>query len=157
MIHPVYLRSHLRADVPTTETSTSGGKFHANLNEGIPQKKAPCIPERASGFCPSARPRVYLSASLREKFLSISRFRKNIVTASSGPSGLRLGSNSGPPRVLFPTLLHALQVNRLVLRNKNRRDRLTNVHRDTATAREKIQRVKTSPLKNPVIIFWSDK
>jgi len=53
------------------------------------------------------RLRVYLSASLQEKFLSISRFRKNIVTASSGPSGFRLGSNSDPLRVLFPTLSDA--------------------------------------------------
>lgn len=70
MIHSIYPRSHLHADVPTTETSTSGGKFHANLSEEIPQKKVPCIPERAPAsahlFAPVfTSPRFYEKSSFR--------------------------------------------------------------------------------------------
>jgi len=51
----VCLRSHLRADVPTTETSTSGGKFHANLNEGIPQKRRPVSQSELLPICSPTR------------------------------------------------------------------------------------------------------
>lgn len=102
------------------------------------------------GFCfivvPRAHARLPSSTYMRKVSCDIERMRerrererecgwlsKNIVTASSGPSGARLGSNSDPPRLLFPaSFVRAPQVNRLVLRNGDRRNCSARVRRGTS-------------------------